>query len=103
MELQRDYPTPEEAADALVKNASGDGEGVLRDVLVEANGQATAYAHHMQQVNVLLDHVCDDTAGVVPFPLSDDLRDAQKHAQYAAEWFEEFAAKVKDAHDERFK
>lgn len=103
METQRDYPTPEEAANALVKHASGDGEGVLKDTLVEANSQANAYAYHMQQVNALFDHVCDDTSGVVPFPLEDDLRDAQKHAQYAADWFDDFALKVKEAHDERFK
>lgn len=103
MELQRDYPEPQEAVDALVQHASGDDEGVLRDTLVDANSQAAAYQTHMEEVNVLLDHVCDDTAGVVPFQISTDLRDCQKEARFAAEWFDEFAKKTKAAHDERFK
>lgn len=103
MPINTDYPEPEEAAEALVEHASGDGEGVLRDTLVEANSQANAYSTHMEEVNVLLDHVCDDTQGVVPFQIKNDLRQSQREAQFAAQWFDEFALKLKAVHDERFK
>lgn len=85
---------PEEVAKELVEAYSGDGEGILRDSLVEAQVQAENHAYHMQQVCIACDYVLDDPA-IYGKVVSSALSDMYDTANTLYKFFDELGVRLK--------
>lgn len=65
MTTRYELPEPEDVAEQIVEEYSGDGEGVLRDSLIDAQIQAFNYAYQIQEAMMVFDYALDDP-GIYP-------------------------------------